>query len=161
MTGQLPTGTAILGLAVDATSGTFLFLDRHRQPASPGYMYNDQRATDVAAEVATALHAVLVPVRDPDGGQLCLAEDRPCAATAPELASAGHRVVHQTDWLVGMLCGDYETTDISTALKTGADPGTLTWPEAIEQLGVPAAMLPRLVLPGSPTGTRDGRLRRH
>jgi len=28
--------------------------------------------------------------------------------------------MHQTDFVVGMLCGHYDVSDISTALKTGA-----------------------------------------
>ena len=52
------------------------------------------------------------------------------AATQPEIFGRCRRIVHQTDWIVGMLCGRYDVTDISTALKTGADPGTLAWPEA-------------------------------
>jgi sugar (pentulose or hexulose) kinase len=152
MTSQLPAGTQILGLAVDATSGTFVFMDRHGQPASPGYMYNDQRATDVAAEVAAALDHTLSAYGIQIAVSFALPKIVHLLRQKPAWASAGHRIVHQTDWLVGMLCGDYETTDISTALKTGADPGTLSWPAAIEQLGIPHSMLPRLVLPGTELG---------
>lgn len=152
MTSQLPPGTKILGLAVDATSGTFLFVDRHNQPASPGYMYNDQRATDVASEVAAALQETLSPYGIQMAVSFALPKIVHLLRQHPDRASTGQRIVHQTDWLVGMLCGDFATTDISTALKTGADPGTLTWPAAIEQLGVPRAMLPRLVLPGTELG---------
>jgi sugar (pentulose or hexulose) kinase len=52
-----------------------------------------------------------------------------------------------------MLCGRYDVTDVSTALKTGADPGRLAWPEAIEsRLGIPLGLLPKIVLPGERIG---------
>jgi sugar (pentulose or hexulose) kinase len=38
-------------------------------------------------------------------------------------------------------------------LKTGADPGRLAWPDAIErQLNLPRDILPEIVLPGTPVG---------
>ena len=149
---QLPTHTKIEGVAVDATSGTFLCIDRHGQPLTPGYMYNDQRAVDVTREVADALQGVLARYGIQIASSFALPKIVHLIRRQPSLVADGHRIVHQTDWIVGMLCGSYDTTDISTALKTGADPGTLEWPTAIEQLGLPIAMLPRLVLPGTPLG---------
>ena len=71
----------------------------------------------------------------------------------PDLASRCRRVVHQTDWIVAALCGRYDVTDVSTALKTGVNPGSLKWPPVIESLGLPLACLPDVVLPGTPLGT--------
>ncbi len=52
-----------------------------------------------------------------------------------------------------MLCGRYDVTDISTALKTGAHPETLAWPEPIfRDLGLPRGIFPQVVLPGTPVG---------
>ena len=125
---QLPTGTKIEGVAVDATSGTFLCIDRHGRPLTPGYMYNDQRAVDVTREVAGALQSVLSRYGIQIASSFALPKIVHVIRQRPDLVAEGHRIVHQTDWLVGMLCGSYDTTDISTALKTGADPGTLEWP---------------------------------
>ncbi|MHB0955963.1 MAG: FGGY-family carbohydrate kinase [Pirellulaceae bacterium] len=149
---RLPTATKIEAVAVDATSGTFLWIDRKNQPLTPGYMYNDQRAVEVTPEVADALHAVLSRYGIQIASSFALPKIVHLMRREPSLFAQGHRIVHQTDWIVGLLCGNYDTTDISTALKTGADPGTLEWPAAIEQLGVPRQMLPRLVLPGTPIG---------
>ena len=75
------------------------------------------------------------------------------AETQPRVFARCRRIVHQTDWIVGMLCGHMDVTDISTALKTGADIGRLSWPAAIErELNIPLGLLPRLVLPGVPIG---------
>ena len=152
LTDSLPAHVTILGVSVDATSGTFLFVDQQHRPLTPGYMYNDQRAVDVTPEVAGALDSVLTRYGIHIAASFALPKIVHLVRRQPNLAQRGHRIVHQTDWIVGMLCGEYDTTDISTALKTGADPGTLTWPAVIERLGVPLGMLPRLVLPGTPIG---------
>lgn len=152
VTDALPTSVTIEGVAVDATSGTFLIVDDNNRPVTAGLMYNDLRAADVAPEVATALDSVLAPYGIQIAASFALPKIVHVLRERPELARPGHRVVHQTDWIVGMLSGVYDTTDVSTALKTGADPGRLDWPAAIESLGVPLHLLPRLVLPGTPIG---------
>ncbi len=152
LTRTLPAQTALVGLSVDATSGTFLFVDRQNRAVTPGCMYNDQRAADVAPEVAAALDPVLAPYGIRMASSFALPKIVHLIRQQPGLVKRGQRIVHQTDWIVGMLCGEYGITDISTALKTGADPGSLCWPAAIEQLGVPLDLLPQLVLPGTPIG---------
>jgi sugar (pentulose or hexulose) kinase len=55
--------------------------------------------------------------------------------------------------VTGWLCGRFNVTDVSTALKTGADPRKLSWPDALEsQLGISKELLPEIVLPGTPIG---------
>ena len=96
-------------------------------------------------------------VRWPPTGSRCR---RIRAAQAPAPCPARARVlpplsplVHQTDWIVGRLCGRYDVTDVSTALKTGVEPARLEWPDAIEsRLGIPRKLLPEVVLPGTPIG---------
>ena len=36
----------VVGISVDATSGTFLLVDQMQRPLTPGVMYNDLRATE-------------------------------------------------------------------------------------------------------------------
>ncbi|MBM4089060.1 MAG: carbohydrate kinase [Planctomycetes bacterium] len=152
LTRLLPPTAHVAGLSVDATSGTFLLADQHDQPLTPGVMYSDQRAADITANVADCLQADLAPYGIRIASSFALPKIIHLARTIPETFARCRRVIHQTDWIVGFLCGRYDVTDISTALKTGADPGRLTWPDAIEQLGVPRAILPRIVLPGTPVG---------
>lgn len=152
LTSRLPTDVEIVGVAVDATSGTFLLADENTQPLTRGIMYNDLRATAEAAETAATLRDTLTPYGISIAAAFALPKLVHLARQSPEVFARCRRVIHQTDWLVGALCGRYDVTDISTALKTGADPGTLTWPAALEQLGIPRACLPSLVLPGVPLG---------
>jgi xylulokinase len=110
------------------------------------------RAADLAGEAAAALDADLAPYGIQIAAAFALPKLMHFARTAPELFARARRVVHQTDWIVGMLCGRYDVTDVSTALKTGVNPGGLHWPMAVEQLGIPRELLPEVVSPGSVVG---------
>lgn len=153
LTDNLPDGGQILAIAVDATSGTFLLADQNGEALTPGLMYNDLRAADEAPEAADALRADLQPYGIQIAPAFALPKIVHLARHQPDLFRRCHRIVHQTDWIVGMLCGRYEVTDVSTALKTGANPGKLVWPDSIEQvLGISRDLLPEIVLPGTPIG---------
>jgi sugar (pentulose or hexulose) kinase len=118
-------------------------------------MYNDLRATAEAAEAADAVRGALAPYGIQVAAAFALPKVLHFARHEPDLFRRCRRVLHQTDWIVGRLCGRYDVTDVSTALKTGVEPATLQWPDAIEsRLGIPRKLLPEVVLPG----TRIGRL---
>jgi D-ribulokinase len=153
VTAALPTGSKIVGIVVDATSGTFLLADAQNRPLGPAIMYNDLRATAEVPRAAEALRNTLGPYGIEIAAAFALPKILHLAATQPEVFGQCRHIIHQTDWLVGMLCGQYDVTDISTALKTGANPETLAWPEPIfSDLGLPRGILPKVVLPGTPIG---------
>jgi sugar (pentulose or hexulose) kinase len=161
LTARLPSGSQVLGISVDATSGTFLLLDADHRPLTPGIMYNDLRGAAECPRAAEALRDVLQPYGIEIAPAFALPKILHLAASRPDLFGACRRIVHQTDWVVGMLCGRYDVTDISTALKTGADPGRLAWPEALEgRLGIPRRLLGEIVLPGVVLGKVTPRRRR-
>jgi sugar (pentulose or hexulose) kinase len=149
---ELPSDCEIIGVAVDATSGTFLLADAEHKPLTRGIMYNDQRAVEEAPEVAERLRDCLEPYGIRMAPTFALPKIVHLARREPELFAQCRRILHQTDWIVGMLTGRYDVTDISSALKTGADPGELAWPDAIEDLGIPRDRLPAIVVPGSRIG---------
>ena len=152
LTSLLPRPAEIVGVSVDATSGTFLLADGDSRPLTSGLMYNDLRAAELADEVAEAMSSTLERYGIQIASSFALPKLVHIARSDPSLFARARRVVHQTDWIVGMLCGRFDVTDVSTALKTGVDPGTMTWPSPIRQLGVPLQMLPRVVSPGTPIG---------
>lgn len=152
LTQGLPPACKIVGIAVDATSGTFLLADGRGRPLTRGLMYNDLRAVDVWQDVAEAMRPDLDAYGIRMAAAFALSKLVHLARHEPQLLTRCRRVVHQTDWVVGMLSGRYDVTDVSTALKTGADPGKLVWPQAIERLGIARDILPRIVLPGTPIG---------
>src|SRR5581483_4428230 len=58
------------------------------------------------------------------------------------------------DYLAGRLTGGPVATDFSHALKTGYDLLGQDWPAAVlDQLGLPVAMLPEVVRPGTRLGS--------
>jgi len=153
LTDSLPRTCQIVGVAVDATSGTFLLADHDGAPLTPGLMYNDLRAAEESPEAADALRPDLAPYGIQIAAAFALPKIVHLARHEPGLFRRCRRIVHQTDWIVGTLCGRYDVTDISTALKTGADPGRLVWPAAIDQrLDVSCELLPGIVLPGTQIG---------
>lgn len=144
----------VAGVAVDATSGTVLLVDADGSPLTAGLMYDDTRATAEAervSEAGAALWAALGYRRMQPSWALpkllwLLAEH-------PELAGRA-RLAHQSDFVNRRLAGQDVPTDLSSALKTGADLIAERWPENVmDELGVPAGMLPPLVRSGTPLGT--------
>ena len=116
-------------------------------------MYNDLRAAGEAPRAADALRGTLGPYGIEIAAAFALPKIMYLAATQPEVFARCRHIVHQTDWIVGMLCGRYDVTDVSTALKTGVHPATLAWPEPIHrELGLPREIFPEVVLPGTPIG---------
>jgi len=135
----------VVGIAVDATSGTFLLLDHAHSPITPGILYSDLRAADLCAEAQNALRDVLQPYGIGIAPAFALCKLLFIKRNNPELIDRCRSVVHQTDYIVGMLTGCFEVTDVSSALKTGVNPGTLEWPAEIEHtLGLPLDRFPRV-----------------
>jgi sugar (pentulose or hexulose) kinase len=149
----------VAGVCVDATSGTVLLVDaRDGSPLTPGLMYDDTRAagyTERVNEAGAAVWATLGYRRMQPAWALpkllwLLAEH-------PELAGANTRLAHQADFINGALVGPGAganlPTDLSNALKTGADLINESWPtDVFDALGVPERLLPGLVRSGAPIG---------
>lgn len=148
----LPGDVAVGGVAVDATSGTLAVLEPDGTPSGPGVMYDDTRGAEHVAAAQEAGAALW-------DRQALRVQGSWALPTLVELArtgrlGAGRRVVHQGDVVAERLVGHPVATDANQALKTGVDLTDLTWPTAVlAALGVDAAVLPAVVLPGTPLGT--------
>lgn len=145
---------AVERIAVDGTSGTLLLIDAEGRPQSLGLMYNDARAAPEAARIAA--------IAPPESG----AHGRSSAA-AKLLHMIGRRdtaqsrhAVHQADWIAGRLSGRHGISDENNALKLGYDPVTRSWPAWLGQLGVPAELLPRVMVPGTTVAEIDATVAR-
>ncbi|WP_028937785.1 FGGY-family carbohydrate kinase [Pseudonocardia spinosispora] len=150
-------GADVAGVSVDGTSGTVLLVDpADGRPLTPGLMYDDTRAAghvDRVNEVGATVWASLGYRRMQPAWALpkllwLLGEH-------PELAAPGRaRLAHQADFINNALVGRPVATDLSNALKTGADLINESWPtDVLDTLGVPARLLPELVRPGTQIGT--------
>jgi sugar (pentulose or hexulose) kinase len=144
----------VRGVAVDATSGTVLLMDADGQALTRALMYDDSRAVGYVERVNEAGHAVWAEL-----GYLrmqpswALPKLLWLLAEHPELVGAG-RLAHQSDFVNRRLVGCDVPTDLSNALKTGADLIDETWPGAVlSELGVPARVMPGLVRSGTKIGT--------
>jgi sugar (pentulose or hexulose) kinase len=141
-------------LSLDGTSATLLLCDGKGKALTPALLYRDARARSEAERIAT-----LAPRESGAHGPsaslakwLHLSETRGLSRAWP---------VHQTDWLLGRLSGQFGRTDENNALKLGYDPVARRWPEWIGALGLARDRLPRVEIPGTPFGTiRPGHCRR-
>jgi len=134
----------VFGIAVDGTSGTLLIADTCGDPLGPALMYNDGRSraeaqriksiapTETAAHGATSALAKLVHLNPGTGAQYAL---------------------HQADWIMGKLTGQWGLSDANNCLKLGWDAIHLCWPAWLDKLGVRRELLPKVHQPGTPIGT--------
>lgn len=146
----------IVGLAVDATSGTVLVESADGAARGPALMYDDARAADQALRAqqcgADLWQALGYRI------QTSWALPKVLWLVENDFVAAGDRVVHQSDHLLRRLTGAPVPTDSSHALKTGVDLRDITWPtEIFSELGLSQSILPDVVLPGTEIG-RVGRV---
>ncbi|MDT0268477.1 FGGY family carbohydrate kinase [Streptomyces sp. DSM 44915] len=146
------TGRPVGALAVCATSGTVLLTDPDGTPRTPGLMYDDTRAGDLAAQAQEAgadLWATLGYRMQPAWAlpKLLWWRDQ-------GLLTGDARLAHQPDVITAALVGHPVASDTSHVLKTGYDLVADRWPEPIlRRLRLDPAMLPQVVRPGTVLGT--------
>lgn len=139
--------SSLVAVAVSATSGTVVALDRDLEPLAPALTYADQRA---GAEAATAQDAGVarwarLGLRiQPSFGLPKWA----WLLRQPAVAGRVARLAHASDAVVARLVGEPVPTDWSHALKSGYDPLRAEWAtEALEALGIPGHLLPEVRSP--------------
>jgi sugar (pentulose or hexulose) kinase len=144
---------AVRGVAVDATSGTILLVDRHGSPLTPGLMYDDTRAAGYVDRINAAGERVWAEL---GYGRMQASWALPkllwLLDNSPQLPR-GARLAHQSDFIGRRLIGREVPADLSNALKSGAHLIEERWPgDVMDALGVPPDLLPELVLSGSGIG---------
>ena len=148
-------GHEVAGIAVDATSGSFVPVDAEGTPVRMGLMYDDGRA----AEDAEALRAASAEHRRRHGfgvsGSFALAKMRWLARNEPHVVERAALFAHQADFVVGRLTGVRGVSDLSNALKSGCDLFAGDWPDWVRAIPAVAERLPRLVAPATRVGALD------
>jgi sugar (pentulose or hexulose) kinase len=135
--------SAVTAIAVDATSGTILPIDRAGVPLAQARLYND------ASAAGTALRLAAFAPKE----TAALGATSPLARAIELRAKPGlWKIVHQADWIAGRLSGNFAISDESNALKTGYDPVARRWPDWIAAAGLDPALLPEVFPVGSHTG---------
>lgn len=145
-------GMPISGLAIDSTSGTLAVQAVDGSARGPALMYDDRRAEAQTArvqELGAELWGSLGYRMQPSWAlpRLVWLVEHGCVGPADH-------VVHQGDYLARLLVGEPVSTDTNSALKTGYDLLRDGWPhDILDQLGIPAGTLPKVVTPGTTLGT--------
>jgi sugar (pentulose or hexulose) kinase len=153
-TSALPRGGGeVVAVAITATSGTIVAVDRHGDPVGPALMYDDRRAAvhnEKAAEIGHQRWRALGMSVSPTAslGRVAWLHEH-----VPE--AAGFR--HTPDLIGAKLTGAPVAIDSSHALKSGYDAKCGQWAhEVFEGLGVSSGWLPEVVSPTSVLGeTRE------
>lgn len=140
-------------MSVTSTSGTVIPLDANHAPLHAALMYDDSRsATQAVACQAAARRAN--PHADSFGTSFGLPKILWYRDNYPEQSEKISVWSHAADYIIGQLSGVWGVTDPTSALKTGYDPAQENWPAfVIDDLGIPASWLPRVVPSASPVGT--------
>jgi sugar (pentulose or hexulose) kinase len=144
---------AIQRIAVDGTSGTLLLTDGGGVPLTPGLMYNDARA---GAE-ATRIGAIAPAESGAHGRSSALAKLLHLLGRGADKAK---HALHQADWIAGRLTGRFDGSDENNALKLGYDPVTRRWPDWLDRLDVPRALLPQVRVAGAEIGPIEPQMAR-
>ncbi len=135
---------SVRALAVDGTSGTMLPIDKDGAPLATAMMYSDAvNDAAILASIAAAAPAESAARGATSGLAKALVFQR-----LPHLA----RVVHQADWIAGMLSGRFDVSDENNALKTGYDSLLRQWPDWIARTGMQVSLLPEVIAPGTRMG---------
>jgi xylulokinase len=126
-------GGSASAVTVTATSGSVVPCSADLEATGPALLYDDRRAADPGSGVDPAL----VRAAPALARMAWLHRHRPAC-----------RYAHTGDVVLARLAGRAVPTDTSSALKTGADPGTASWPAALlATAGLEAGHLPELALP--------------
>lgn len=149
-TAQLGSRSAgITALAISATSGTVVAVDRSGWPLGPALMYDDRRAEQEASIARRAgesrwRRTGIVPSAGSGLARIAwLAHDHPDADL----------VCHTPEVVARELVGHPVAADTSHALKSGYDAVAAEWAsEAFDALDVPDRLLPRVVRPTTALG---------
>lgn len=135
----------INAIAIDATSSTLLVCDPQGHPLSPALMYNDTRSSHESDLIARFIS----PHSGAHGAGSSLAKMLYLQTRHPEARYA----LHQADWLMGCMTGEFGISDENNALKMGYSPASTTWPKWFDSLNINMQLLPRVYPPGTPVST--------
>lgn len=155
---QLAHNLAIEAICVTSTSGTVIPLDENDKPLFSAIMYSDQRSATTSLKVKAAAESFY----DGRGGYTNYNSSSGLSKMVwfvdnyPEQAAKINRWIHASDYITGKLCGRFDTTDYTNALKSGYDVKRYEWSSYVyEALPIKKEWLQKVV----PTGEILGLLK--
>ena len=152
VTSQLPTGLEARALAVSGTSGTVIPIDPASGHATgPAVMYDDRRGASHLERVQSTGSTVWT--RLGYRMQASWALPKLLAMLEEGALPSSSAVAHQPDVITSRLAGRRMPSDLSSALKSGADLDEVAWPGAVfDELGLAVDRMPQLASSGSLIG---------
>ncbi|KAL5198422.1 hypothetical protein ABZP36_001934 [Zizania latifolia] len=139
---------SISSISIDGTSATTLIVDRDNGEVLAGpFMYDESFADALPAveSIAPANHVVCS-----GSSTLCKLVSWWNSSSRSSRDSA--ILMHQSDWLLSLLHGEYGVSDYNNALKVGYDPEIDSYPSWLVSQPY-AHMLPFVRAPGVPVGS--------
>ena len=143
----------IRAIAVTSTSGTVIPVDHRHRPLHNAIMYSDGRQVNAAVtcrEAAVRYNPNGYTSFNTSSGlpkMLWFAQN-----FSGEMENL-YKFIHAADFITGQLCGRFDITDWTNALKSGYDVRQRTWPAYIwQQLKIQREWLPEVVPSGTPLG---------
>ncbi|GBF88954.1 xylulose kinase [Raphidocelis subcapitata] len=146
-----PARARAASLAIDGTSATALLVDaRSGEVLAPPKLYNEAQGPEAVAAakaIAPPAHTAVAAT-----STLCkLLTWRAAGAwSAAERAGGAPALLHQADWLAGLLHGRAGVSDWNNALKLGFDPEAEAYPAWLTDQDFAQLLPPRVVAPGAP-----------
>lgn len=144
----------IKAISVTSTSGTIIPLDKNKQPLYNAIMYSDPRSAeeaDYCKKIALATNSNGYTAFNASSG---LPKMLWFVNRYPDKVTQIGAFIHAADFIIGKLCGCYEVTDYTNALKSGYDVRERQWPSYIwEKLPIEKNWLPQVQPSGAPIAT--------
>jgi sugar (pentulose or hexulose) kinase len=141
----------IRAISVTSTSGTIIPLDTNNQPLHNAIMYSDPRSAEEASyckKVALAENSEGYTAFNASSG---LPKMLWFLNRYPDKIDQLGRFIHAADFIIGKLCGRYNITDYTNALKSGYDVRKKQWPSYLwEKLSLQKNWLPAVQPSGTP-----------
>lgn len=153
-TSELPAGYTPRAVSVSGTSGTLVPLDPVTgAPRGSAVMYDDRRGAPHLDRVAAAGADLWQRL----GYRMQASWGLPKLLELLDSRTDDDWVIgHQPDVVTSLLAGRRVASDLSSALKTGADLDRISWPEdVLDSLGVPLSKLNNVAASGSVIGAVD------
>src|SRR5690606_5065000 len=152
---QLVEGLEIKSIGVTSTSGTVIPLDKDNNPLHSAIMYSDQRSAKSSVKVKELAEDFF---KEEYGytnynSSSGLSKMVWFVENYPEEASKIQYWIHASDYITGQLCGCFNITDYTNALKSGYDVKKNEWSSYIyEKLPIKREWLQEVVPTGQALG---------
>lgn len=146
-------GFRVAAIGVGSTSGTVIPLDCANRPLHPAIMYSDTRSADAGRRCRALAERHVSTGYTGFNASSGLSKMVWFVENYPEKAAKIHRWIHASDYITGMLCGRFDVTDYTNALKSGYDVAEFQWPDyLLAELPLRHGWLQEVVPSGTPIG---------